>query len=161
MEETMAKVLILYYSRTGNTKKMAEHVAEGVRSEDVEAVIKCVQDASPQEVLEYSGLIVGSPTYYGTMAWEVKKFFDVSVKFHEQFEGKVGGAFSSSANIGGGNETTVLDILKALLIHGMVVQGDFEGDHYGPVSIEAPDERARKGCVQLGVRVARLAKKLG
>ncbi len=157
----MAKVLILYYSRTGNTKKMAEHVAEGVRSEDVEAVVKRVQDASPKEVLEYGGLIIGSPTYYGTMTWEVKEFFDQSVGLHEQYEGKVGGAFSSSANIGGGNETTVLDILKALLIHGMIIQGDFEGDHYGPVSIEAPDDRASNGCVQLGVRVARLVKRLG
>jgi multimeric flavodoxin WrbA len=63
----------------------------------------------------------GSPTYYGTMAWELKKLLDESVKFHGKLRGKVGGAFTSSANVGGGNETTVLDILKALLIHGMVV----------------------------------------
>ena len=156
----MAKVLILYYSRTGNTKKMAEYVADGVASEDVEAVLKRVQDASPREMLDHGGVIIGSPTYYGTMAWEVKKFFDDSVELHEQLDGKVGGAFSSSANIGGGNETTVLDILRSLLIHGMVIKGDFEGDHYGPVSIEAPDDRARKGCVRLGVHVARLVKKL-
>ncbi len=63
------------------------------------------------------------------MAAEIKKFIDESVKFHGKLEGKVGGAFSSSAQIGGGNETTIMDILKTLLIHGMIIQGSSKGDH--------------------------------
>ncbi|HUU07125.1 MAG TPA: flavodoxin family protein, partial [Thermoplasmata archaeon] len=73
---------------------------------------------------------------------------------------KVGGAFSSSTNIGGGNETTVLAILESLLIHGMVICGDHEGDHYGPVSIEKPDKRVEKVCVNYGKRLAKLTTKL-
>lgn len=56
--------------------------------------------------------------------------------------------------IGGGNETTIMDILKALLIHGMIIRGDSSGDHYGPVSINAPDHRAEAQCRGYGNRIA-------
>ena len=46
----------------------------------------------------------------------------------------------------------MLDILKAMLVHGMIVQGDAEWDHYGPVAVGAPDERSRKSCYQMGNR---------
>ena len=104
--------------------------------------------------------VFGSPTYYGTMAFQVKKLLDESVKLHGKLDGKIGAAFSSAANIGGGNETTVLDIINAFLIHGMIIQGDPKGDHYGPVSIGAPDERAQANCKRMGKRIATLAKKL-
>lgn len=156
----MAKILICYYSRTGNTKAMAEFVEEGVKAEGVPVTLKSVEDTLPEELLEYDGIILGSPTYYGTMAWPLKKLLDESVRFHGQLEGKVGAAFSSAANVGGGNETTVLSILQALLIHGMVVQGDPGGDHYGAVAVNAPDNRAQVQCRELGRRVARLVKKL-
>ncbi len=156
----MATVLIVYYSRSGNTAAMAEHVKKGVEAEGVQVKCKPVGQARLEEMLDCEGIIVGSPTYYGSMAAPIKELFDESVKFHGKLAGKVGGAFSSSANVGGGNETTVLDILKALLIHGMVVPGDARGDHYGPVAIGAPDERSQKLCVDLGQRVARLVKKL-
>ena len=157
----MAKVLVTYYSRTGNTEKMAEEVAAGAREvEGVKVELKPVGEVRVEELLDYDGIIIGSPCYYGTMAAEVKQLIDESVQFHGQLEGKVGGAFSSSAQVGGGNETTVLDILKALLIHGMIIQGTPMGDHYGPVAVGAPDRRAREECRKLGRNVAELAKRL-
>lgn len=155
----MAKVLVIYYTHTGNTKKMAESVVEGIKKEGVEAVIKEVKDVDVDELLKYEGIVIGSPTYYGTMAADIKKLLDESVKFHGKLDGRVGAAFSSSANVGGGNETTVLDILHAMLIHGMIIQGDPQGDHYGAVSIGSPDARATKECLRLGLRVAKLVKK--
>ncbi|MFA5356487.1 MAG: flavodoxin domain-containing protein [Candidatus Omnitrophota bacterium] len=156
----MVKGLVIYYSRSGNTKKMAESVAEGIKSEGMEAVIKEVKDVKAAELLEYDAIAIGSPTYYGTMAAEIKKLLDDSVKFHGKLDGKVGAAFSSSANIGGGNETTVLDILNAMLIHGMIIHGDPQGDHYGAVAIDAPDTRSKKECVRMGSRMAKLVKRL-
>ena len=155
-----SKVLVLYYSRTGNTKQMAELVAEGARAAAGDVTLKDVGQAKADELLDYDAIVIGSPTYYGSMASEIKKLLDESVKFHGRLEGKVGAAFSSSANIGGGNETTILDILNAFLIHGMVVRGNSAGDHYGPVSIGAPDERVRKQCRVLGERVVALTDKL-
>jgi NAD(P)H dehydrogenase (quinone) len=156
----MAKILIIYYSRGGNTKKMAQLIAEGVKKEKIEPELKDVKDVDASNLLEYDGIVIGSPTYYGTMAAEIKKLLDESVKFHGKLESKVGAAFSSSANVGGGNETTILDILNAMLIHGMIIQGDSQGDHYGPVSIGAPDSRSTKECLRLGSRVARLVKRI-
>jgi len=156
----MAKVLVVYYSRTGNTEKMAKLVAAGARSTGVEVVLKPLAEVKAADLLNYDGLIFGSPTYYGSMASEMKRLLDESVEYHGQLAGKVGGAFSSSANIGGGNETTILDILKAFLIHGMIVQGTAHGDHYGPVAINAPDKRSSPQCEALGQRVSELVKKL-
>jgi len=156
----MAKVGIVYYSRGGNTEKMANFVAEGVRGENVEAVVQRAEETTPEDLLKWEGIIAGSPTYYGGPAAPLKDLFDRSVKYHGQLEGKVGGAFSSSANVGGGNETTVISILEMMLIHGMIIQGNPRADHSGPVSIESPDERAQRGCEELGARVARLVKRL-
>ena len=155
----MQKVLVVYYSRGGNTRKMAELIAEGLKSEGPDVTIKDVKDVKADDLLKYDGLIVGSPTYYGSMAAEIKKFFDDSVKFHGKLDGKVGAAFSSSRNIAGGNETAILDILHAMLIHGMIIQGDYSGDHYGPVAIDSPDERSTKECLRMGSRFAKLVKK--
>ena len=156
----MAKILIIYYSRSGNTKKMASLVEAGVTAEGIDVMLKDVSKTKAKELLDYDGIIIGSPTYYGTMAAEIKKLLDDSVTFHGQLEGKIGAAFSSSANIGGGNETTITDILKAMLIHGMIIQGNSKGDHYGPVSIGSPDKRVERQCKILGQRVAALVKRL-
>ncbi len=157
----MAKIIVIYHSLSGNTKKMAELISAGAKKEGVEAVIKDVQNVNVSELLDYEGIILGSPTYYGTMAYQIKKLLDDSVVLHSKLEGKVGAAFSSSANIAGGNETTILDILNAMLIHGMIIQGDPIGDHYGPVAIGIPDERSSNECLRLGSRVAKLVKRLG
>jgi NAD(P)H dehydrogenase (quinone) len=156
----MAKILVIYYSRTGNTKKMAELIAEGIIRESVSVDVRDVKDVRPADLTGYEGILIGSPTYYGSMAAEVKKLLDDSVQYHGKLDGKVGAAFSSSANIAGGNETTILDILNAMLIHGMIIKGDFRGDHYGPVSIGVPDERASRLCVAHGVNTAKLVKKV-
>jgi NAD(P)H dehydrogenase (quinone) len=156
----MAKILVVYYSQSGNTKKMAEAVVEGIKQESVEADLEEAKAFEPAGFLEYQGIIAGSPTYYGGMAHQLKELFDASVSFHGKLDGRVGAAFSSSANIAGGNETTVLDILNAMLIHGMIIQGDAQGDHYGAVAIGSPDGRSIKECVRLGRRTAKLVQKL-
>lgn len=156
----MAKAVVIYYSRTGNTKHMAEVIAEAIQKEGVECDVKFTSEIDAGQLLNYDAIIIGSPTYYGTMAAEIKALLDESVKFHGRLDGKIGGAFSSSANVGGGNETTVLDVINAMLIHGMIIQGDPKGDHYGPVSIGSPDDRAISNCKRFGKRMADLIKKI-
>jgi NAD(P)H dehydrogenase (quinone) len=154
------KVLVVYYSRSGNTEKMARAVAAGVEETGVPVELKPVSQAKAEDLLEADGIILGSPTYYGTLAAEMKALIDSSVRYHGKLEGKVGGAFTSSGGIGTGNETTILSLLQALLVHGMIVQGAASGDHYGAVAVRAPDEKALEQCRQLGARVARLVKTL-
>lgn len=156
----MFRILIVYYSRGGNTRKMAELIARGIKNERVEAEVRDVKDVSADYLLGFDAVVVGSPTYYGSMAADIKKLFDESVAFHGKLDGKIGAAFSSSRQIGGGNETTILDILNAMLIHSMVVQSDWQGDHYGPVAIGFPDAAAQAKCVRAGARLSRLVKRL-
>ena len=97
---------------------------------------------------------MGSPTYYGTMAAEIKKFFDDSARHHGKLDGKVGAAFAT-ADITG-NETTVMSIVQALLIHGMIIQGDWLGHHYGMTCLGKPAERDLERCKRFGQRFAGL-----
>jgi NAD(P)H dehydrogenase (quinone) len=156
----MPKALVCYYTRSRNTEKMAVRIAAVLNEKGLPADLRKVEDVKPAELLGYDCLIFGSPTYYGTMAWPLKKLIDESVKHHGKLRGKIGGAFTSSGNRAGGNETTVLDILKALLIHGMIVQGDHQGDHYGPAAIGKPDEKALKSCEKYAEKLAALTRKL-
>ena len=156
----MTTILISYYSKSGNTEEMAKAVTEGAASTGVKVIRKKVQKTTLRDLLEADGIILGSPTYYGTMAAEIKAFIDRSVKLHGKLEGKVGGAFASGGGLGGGVETTVLDLTKSLLIHGMIVQGDPWGSHYGTVSIGKPNASVKKECKKLGEKVATLVKRL-
>jgi len=156
----MAKGIVVYYSRSGNTQEMAEVIAEAMNEAGLSTDCKSVEKVTPEDLLAYDAIIVGSPTYYGQMAAPVKQLFDESVTYHGRLDGKVGAGFSSSANIGGGNESTIMGIIEAMLISGMIVQGDSNGDHYGPVSIGRPDDRVRRQCERRGKRIAGLAKKL-
>jgi len=156
----MAKGIVVYYSRSGNTKEMAEIIAKAMNEADLPTDCKSIEKVKAEDLLALDAIVVGSPTYYGSMAGPIKQLFDEAVSFHGQLDGKVGAAFSSAANIGGGNETTIMGIIEAMLIAGMVIHGDPQGDHYGPVSIGKPDQRVRQQCVRRGQRIAELTKKL-
>jgi NAD(P)H dehydrogenase (quinone) len=156
----MAKGIVVYYSRSGNTKEMAEIIAAAMNKASLSTDCKSVEKVKADDLLKYDAIVIGSPTYYGHMAGPIKQLFDDTVAFHGRLDGKVGAAFSSAANIGGGNETTIMGIIEAMLIAGMVVQGDPQGDHYGPVSINKPDDRVKRQCQRRGQRIAELTKKL-
>jgi NAD(P)H dehydrogenase (quinone) len=156
----MAKGIVIYYSRSGNTKEMAESVAKAMKDADLPTDCKSVDKVKADDLLDYDAIVIGSPTYYGQMAGPIKELIDETVSFHGKLDGKIGAAFSSSANIGGGNETTIMGIIEAMLIAGLTIQGDPQGDHYGPVSIGKPDDRVRRQCERRGRRIAELTKKM-
>lgn len=157
----MVKVLVLYDSKTGNTEKMADAVAEGARRvEGATVVMKNITSATLEDALAADAILFGSPTYYGNMSGEVKSYFDRSFKIHGKLRGKVGGAFTSSGGTACGAETTLLAMVQAMLVHGMVVQGRPDDKHYGAAAVESPDEYAVELCRELGKRVAELATRL-
>jgi NAD(P)H dehydrogenase (quinone) len=158
----MAKILVVYHSRTGNTAKMAEATAQGARSAGADVAVKKANDTTLDDLLNADGIIVGSPTYYGLMAAEVKQLFDRSSDVRGRLEDKIGAAFTSSASIEGGNQTTLLSIIQAMLIHSMIVVGDpmESGGHYGVIAIGEPKTDVLTFCQILGARVASLAKRL-
>lgn len=150
--------VVIYYSRSGTTKEMAKIIQNEIKENGINTDLFSVSDFKAKQFLNYDGIIIGSPTYYGTLSAEIKMLLDESVSFHGKLDGKLGGAFSSAANIAGGNETTILSILEAMLIHGMIIQGDPKGDHYGPVAIGKIDKRCEENCRRYAQRFAELLK---
>jgi NAD(P)H dehydrogenase (quinone) len=158
----MVKVLVAYHSRTGNTAKMAESIASGVRSAGAEVSIKKIENVTNDDLIDADGIIIGSPTYFGLMSAEVKRMFDNSSDIRGKLENKVGAAFTSSASADGGNQTTLQSIMHAMLIHAMIVVGDpmESGGHYGAIAVGYPQAECQDSCKMLGKRVANLAKRL-
>ncbi len=157
------KILVLYYSKGGNTKKLAQAVLEGVDSiQGAEGVLKDTSNVIKEDFMEAKGVIAGSPVYFGTMAAQLKAVLDDFISTRRKMEGKVGAAFATSGDPTGGKETTMMSIIQALLIYGMVITGDplSATGHYGVACVGAPDETACENAQKLGARVAALALKL-
>lgn len=155
-------ILVVYDSKTGNTEKMAKAVAKGAQiiGSSVKVSLKRIDEARNEDLLNADGIIMGSPTYFGQMSSRLKHILDDSIQVHTRLTGKVGGAFTSSGGTASGAETTLLSIVQAMLIHGMIVQGDAERQHYGVAVQGAPKPSDLKACEELGVRVAALIEKL-
>ena len=157
------QVLVLYYSRTGNTKRLAEAIAEGVREvEGVDCLLRSTGEVKKEDFLASDGIIAGSPVYFGTMASELKKVFDDFVSLRPKMENRIGAAFATSADPSGGKETTIISILEAMLIYGMIVCGDplSATGHYGVASCGRPAKEILSNGRKLGMRVAELIQRL-
>jgi NAD(P)H dehydrogenase (quinone) len=157
----MLKILVVYDSKSGNTETMAYAVAKGAeKAGGVEVTVKRAEQTTNSDLLAADGIIMGSPTYFGQMSAKLKALVDESVKVHEKLTGKVGGAFTSSGGTASGGETTLMSILQAMLIHGMIVQGRADDKHYGVAVTGAPKKKDLAECEKLGERVSSLVLKL-
>ena len=131
-------ILVLYYSKHGNTSKMAKLIARGVESqEDTSAIIRTVpsvgdEDLKPKDALVTQedlslcdGLILGSPARFGNMAAPLKTFVDDTglAWFSGTLSNKPGAVFTSSSSLHGGQEATLLSMIVPLLHHGMLIVG--------------------------------------
>lgn len=155
------QILVVYDSKTGNTEKMASAVAEGAKEVGyIDIVVKAVDKTTNNDLLKADGIIIGSPTYYGQMSGKIKNLLDASVKIHGKLEGKIGAAFTSSGGVASGAETTIISILEAMLIHGMIIKGQSHAEHYGAASVGEPGKRETKRCKEFGKMVAELVLKL-
>jgi NAD(P)H dehydrogenase (quinone) len=157
------QVLVVYHSRTGNTRKLAEEIGNGVKQvAGVTCLVKAVSEVTKEDFLASDGIIAGSPVYFGTMAADLKALLEEFVGLRRQMPDKVGAAFVTGGHPTGGKETTLLSIIQAFLIYGMIVVGDplDASGHYGVACIGAPDAAATQDAIKLGKRVANLVKKI-
>jgi len=157
------KILVMYYSKTGNTKKLAEAIAKGVKEvKGVECELKSTSEVTREDFVSSDGIIAGSPVYFGTMAAKMKEVFDKFVGVRRKMGDKVGAAFATSGDESGGKETTIMSIIQAMLIYGMIIVGDplDASGHYGVACTGAPDKETADNAAKLGKRVAILVKKL-
>ena len=157
------QVLVIYHSRSGNTKRLAEAIAMGVKEvQGVTSLVKPVNDVTKDDFISSDGIIAGSPVYFGSMAAELKAVFDKFVGVRKKMGDKVGAAFATSGDLTGGKETTILSIIQAFLIYGMIVVGDplDATGHYGVACAGFPDDATLANGKKLGKRVATLVKQL-
>jgi len=130
------KLLVVSYSGGGNTERMAEAVGEGAKSGGAVVEVKRVEDCSLNDLVEADGIVVGSPTYFSNVAWQIKKLIDESIVLYRrsyQLRGKVGGCFTSSGSRKDGEDCIkMLELAfglhhKLKMVHGIIrVSGDRE-----------------------------------
>ncbi|WBY07683.1 NAD(P)H:quinone oxidoreductase [Sphingomonas sp. 7/4-4] len=198
----MPKILVLYYSSYGHLATMADAVAEGARSAGAEVDVRRVPETAPFEVAQaagfvadhshpvledvnelanYDGIIVGAPTRFGRMASQMASFWDRAggIWYQGALNGKVGGAFTSTATQHGGQEATLFSIITNLLHFGLTIVGldyGFQGQNgveevkggspYGATTISDGDGSRLPSAVELdgaryqGRRIAELASKI-
>jgi NAD(P)H dehydrogenase (quinone) len=198
----MPKVLVLYHSTYGHLETMAKAVAEGARSVegavvDIKRVAETVPDelakssgykldqaapvAKVEDLADYDAIIVGAGTRFGTVASQMRNFWDQSggLWFQGKLVGKVGGVFTATATQHGGQETTLIGMIQTLMHHGILVaglpysfQGQMRNDEvtggspYGATTItngdgsRMPSENELDGARFQGRHIAEVAKKL-
>ncbi len=197
----MAKVLVLYYSSYGHIETMAHAMAQGAREAGASVDVKRVPETVPAEIAEkahfklnqdapvakveelenYDAIIVGTGTRYGRMSSQMAAFLDQTGGMWARgaFNGKVGGAFTSTGSQHGGQETTLFSIITNLLHLGMTIVGmDYGyagqmsvdevtgGAPYGATTIAGgdgsrqPSENELNGARYQGRRIAEVAGKL-
>jgi NAD(P)H dehydrogenase (quinone) len=195
----MLEILVLYYSRYGSTANLATQVSRGINSiEGASARVRTVPPvssetkavraeipgegppyASPADLSECKGLILGSPTRFGNMAAALKYFLDRTggAWVSGDLEGKPAGVFTSTSSLHGGQETTLLSMALPLIHHGMILVGvpysepalnatrsggtPYGASHiaYTQADTDLSDEEI--ACAQsLGKRVAKIAVRL-
>ena len=197
----MAKVLVLYYSSYGHIETMAKAVAEGAAAAGAQVDIKRVPETAPLEVAQnahfkldqdapiatvneladYDAIIIGTGTRFGRMSSQMAAFLDQAGGLWARgaLNGKVGGAFTSTASQHGGQEVTLFSILTNLMHFGMTIVGldyGFQGQlgvdevkggsPYGATTIADGDGSRQPSAVELdgaryqGRRIAEVAVKL-
>lgn len=195
----MPEVLVVYYSRKGATEALAREVCQGIDAvkgmaarlrtvPEVSAAHTAVADeipasgppfATPADIAECAGLVMGSPTNFGNMSAPLKYFLDGTVGewFGGAAVGKPAGVFASTSSLHGGQESTLLSMMLPLLHHGMLIAGipytedaltttTTGGTPYGATHVSwnrQPDELSDEEKIlarALGRRVAEIASRL-
>ncbi len=138
----MAQVLVLYYTRTGNTEALAKAVAEGARGvEDVSVVVKRVDYATEQDFISCDAVAFGSPNYFGYMAGFMKEFFDRAWSVRGSVGGKLAAAFTS----GGGSSNAALQSIERMIDSFKLSKAT-----EGVISTGKPGDQDVEKCRKLG-----------
>ena len=191
-------LLVLFYSASGSVKNLAHAIADGAENESMDIKIRTVPKVSPsveksdpdipnsgeiyctkEDLINCSGLALGSPTRFGSMAAPLKYFLDTTGDLWatNTLENKPGIAFTSTGSMHGGQEITIFNLITFMLHHGMIISGTpysftnlnktkSGGTPYGPSHVEnfnSSNELTKDEyeiAKNSGARLAQLIKKI-
>ncbi len=168
-------ILVAYYSATGNTRQMAQGVAEGAKSvPSVVTTLKKVMDVSKADLEAADGIVLGCPTYFANIPGQMKTTIDDwNWKMKVDFTDKVGGAFATAGGQVGGQGHVVVSLLLFMLNNRMMVAGPlYQNEKTGSIwaepgaaAITGPldpgvSQEELEGAQRLGKRIAHLATKM-
>ena len=191
-------LLVLFYSASGSVKNLAHAIADGAENESMDIKIRTVPKISPsveksdpdvpnsgeiyctkEDLINCSGLALGSPTRFGSMAAPLKYFLDTTGDLWatNALENKPGIAFTSTGSMHGGQEITIFNLITFMLHHGMIISGTpysftnlnktkSGGTPYGPSHVEnfnSSNELTKDEyeiAKNSGARLAQLIKKI-
>jgi len=140
----MPSILILYYTQTNNTKKMADAVAEGAKN-DGKVQVEVSYYVEPEELAKYDALIVGSPTYHHDIPMDIKRIFEEAAVQGITLKGKVGATFGSYGWSGEAPKM-VQEIMKNKFEMRIIDV---------PLALKyTPDEKGLERCRALGKKVS-------
>jgi multimeric flavodoxin WrbA len=145
-------LLIIYYSNTGKTEKMAAHIARGAEKAGVNAILKEVEDCTLNDLAKADGLAIGSPTQYSNMAWQIKKFLDETIlAFYtngHSLRNIVSGCFTSTGAYSDGKECLrMLELAFGLALKMKIVPGII-------LETKDVDEGNLSACDEYGQKIA-------
>ncbi len=159
------KISIVYVSQTGNTELAAEYIQDGILAKYPFIQVKLMDVRENEVDLEFldqsDAVIFGTPVYFTGMSWEIKKWFDHSTRIN--LNGKLGAAFVTANSPSGGTETAIMDVLRHMLVKGMLIcsgAGPAQHFHIGAVAISKDLESSAKQLEAFGGNVAETALKL-
>ncbi len=152
------KISIIYFSKTGNTAKMAEVIKSGMETEkNIEVRMFPIDNVDKEFVNDSKAVVFGTPTYYANTTWQIKKWLDESGAF--KLEGKIGSVFATAGYVQGGADTAILTIINHLMVKGMLVYsgGASLGQpyaHLGAVTLQKNMEENEEQFFVFGKRIA-------
>jgi NAD(P)H dehydrogenase (quinone) len=165
------KVLIAYSSGTGNTEKMAQAAAEGVRQANGEVVLRRVSEVSKQELVQADAVMLGSPVHMGDVAVEMRTALvawsggEYGFWSSRALQNKVGAVFATGGAPSNGKEFTMMSMALGLLQYGMVLVTPYGGLGASattgiPEMEKGVDEREMAEARELGKRVVAIAARM-
>jgi len=165
-------VLVTYYSETGRTRVMAEAVADGARIVmGTDVTLRAIDSVTTEHLLAADAVILGTPVHNANVAPAVLAFINHWPFLEGEMRDKLGAAFVAAGGMSAGEETTLLSIHRAMLVHGMLIVGgaDWMSAFGASAVTEEPPFTPPPGTIDegfvtkargLGQRVATIAHRL-
>ena len=158
------KVSIIYVSQTGNTEAAAEYIEDGILEKYPVVQVKRMdisEDEVDVEFLQNSDAVIfGSPVYFTSMSWELKRWFDNS--FRIDLEGRLGAAFVTAQSPVGGTDTALMEMIRHMLAKGMLVSAGKSGRfQIGAIALAQSIDASQKSLETFGASIAERAIQAG